>query len=400
MVKKYFLSILISLFLLSCSEDELVENFSIETSTEISEELDNNPIDKKEEVILSNTSKTANWISNSQGTNGLLESAEDTNFVSLYDNTLAALVFIQEGKLDQAEHIFDFFQGKIQTELTSGSGGFYQFRDKNGENGSSTWMGDNAWLLIAINHYHEASGNIKYKYLANELENWLRSLQDQDGGLRGGFREDGREIPKISEGIITAFNAVSGYDDFHKNILRFLSQNRWDVENSTIVAWPENERYNFALDLHGLGYGILEDFPSSTLTETERYMNSQISTVSGNEVSGYCFDEDKDVIWLEGTAQMAVAYNLAGNTSKANSILAEIEKTFISSTTKNSIGIPYTTNHGTNYGSNYLWDHADLTPALSSSAWYLFAKMGFNPLSLGKQKNIPDEDKFWMKAFD
>ena len=397
MVSKLQILTLVSFVMFSCSKDELQEDIALETNIFLPEEVESKPLQKPEEITYSSFDKTKNWITNAQMANGLLESSENTNFVSLYDNALAALVFIRQGQFEKAEHIIDFFESKMQLELSAGTGGFYQFRDQNGENGSRTWMGDNAWLLIAINHYHEAYGNQKYAQLASGLENWLRQLQDNDGGLHGGFNEDGSVIPKVSEGIITAFNAVPGYDDFHKNILSYLSKNRWSANETTIVAWPENSAYNYALDLHALSYGAFKEFHKKTLSETERYVNTQIATVSGIEVSGYCFDEDKDVIWLEGTAQMAVAYHQSGNTAKAEQLITEIEKTIITSTaSEHSSGIPYTTNHGTTFGTNTLWDHADIAPALSSSAWYLFAKMGFSPLALGKQKNIPEADQFWI----
>lgn len=401
MVKQLFILVGASALIWSCSKEELTATDVFISTPEVTEEPVTSSEEEPEEISEADTTstfaKTMNWVVNAQVSNGLIESAEGTNFVSLYDNALTTLVFIQEGQLEKAEKVLDFFQARIASELKANTGGFYQFRDATGNNGSRTWMGDNAWLLIAVNHYHAASGNQKYSELAHELELWLRSLQEEDGSLKGGYNEDGSAIPKVSEGIITAFNAVPGYDGFHQNILRYLKNQRWVADEATIVAWPENPAYNYALDLHALSYGTFEGFPEYILTQAERYNTTQIATVSGIEVNGYCFDEDKDVIWLEGTAQMAVAYQSANNNSKAAMLINEIEKTSITSATNElSIGIPYTTNFGTNFGSNDLWDHADLTPAISSTAWYLFAKSGFNPLAMGKQKNIPSADQFWL----
>ena len=115
------------------------------------------------------------------------------------------------------------------------------------------------------------------------------------------------------------------------------------------------------------------------------------------EISGYCFDEDKDVVWLEGTAQMAVAHKISGNDFFANELIVELEKSFINSPSiSDSKGIPYTSNYDTSHGSNQLWDHADLTPALSATAWYIFAKTGVNPLAIGEQKEIPILESFWI----
>lgn len=392
MVKKYVFYVLVCYLITSCQKEDLAINKVTEVTTIIvPDETATTPSEPKSSDAL------FNWIDDQQGTNGLLTSSENLDFVSLYDNALAALLFTQNGELNKTELILDFFANRIESELKVETGGFYQFRNAAGENGSRRWLGDNAWLLIAIHHYHQASNSNKYSLLADSLESWIRSLQDVDGGLAGGYNEDGTAIHKITEGIITAYNAIPGYDDFHKNILLYLKDNRWDASLQNLVAWPENETYVNALDILALSQSVFMDFPVQSLyAADELFLTSQTNTLSGHEITGYCFDEDKDVVWLEGTAQMAVALQAIGNSDRSQELLVQIEKTFIQSfTTNNAKGIPYVTNHGTNYGATTLWDHADIAPALSSTAWYLFAQMGFNPLLLGKDKNIPEADKFW-----
>lgn len=381
--------------LLSCAkesfeniEEQQIEETKNETITVVNPE--------KEEVTNEIWTETSNWLEKMQLSNGLLESTENGDFVSLYDNALAALAFTELKKYEKAEAIFDYFDGQMENELLKGNGGFYATRNKQGDRGERIWMGDNAWLLIALNNYHEATGTKKYSRMSKGLEEWIRSLQDEDGGLFGGQNEDGTTIHKVTEGIITAFNAVSGYDDFHRNILLYLKNERWDTNEHLLVAWPENPAYKYALDLHTLGFNIFENFPTAVLYQADRYKNTQTSTLTGEDIVGYCFDEDQDVIWLEGTAQMAVAFQNAGLETEAEMLIEQLEKTFIKSTTLvNSKGIPYTSNFGTTYGSAELWDHTDITSALSSSVWYLFAKLDFNPLTLGKTKDIPSQDQFW-----
>ncbi len=391
---KTLLLFLIAILAFSCAKEQ-IEELNVSAIKESIQD-DDLPDDPEVESTSTNLSKATNWIKHMQSSNGLLESSENMDFVSLYDNALSALVFMEVGEIEKAEHIFDYFNSKLENEFLNGGGGFYQFRDANGENGERIWMGDNAWLLIALNQYHFKMGNDKYQTMAHEINLWLRSLQDIDGGLWGGLREDGTIIPKITEGIITAFNAVDGYDDFHENILIFLKNNRWDSNDEILLAWPENPTYVHALDLHSLGELIFENYPQHNLELAALYRTTQISTVNGMSISGFCFDEDKDVVWLEGTAQVALADKIVGNEFEANAIIAEIEKSFIPSfTISDSQGLPYTCNYGTNFGSNLLWEYADLTPALSSTAWYIFAKKGFNPLGLGRHKEIPREHSFW-----
>ncbi len=350
-------------------------------------------IPKKSELTYSGSYQ---WLKNSQLPNGLLESTENGNFVSLYDNALTALLFIEEGEFSRAEKIFDFFEARIHSELLKGKGGFFQFRDRNGKNASRRWMGDNAWLLIALNHYHKATNNTKYHGLSTHLEQWIRSLQDTDGGLWGGQQANGAPIHKVTEGIITAFNAVPGYDDFHRNILSYLQQNRWNTKDHLLVSWPTNKAYYYAMDLHSLGYGIFENFPKQALKDADRYLNTQASTMTGEPLTGYGFDEDKDVIWFEGTAQMALAFQSAGFHAKSALILQNLDKAIMQNAAASIAGIPYASNLGSSYGTSKLWAHADSTPAISSTVWYLFAKTGFHPLSLGKQKQIPLKDQFWL----
>ena len=295
MPKKNLFIILLGFFISSCTLDSVYENIVIEEAEAVAVKLPENNFDnslKAEELEI------YKWISHVQLNNGLLTSTEGSNFVSLYDNSLAALTFISVGEYKKAEQIFDYFQGQIDTEFITNGGGFFQFRDSDGNNGSSIWLGDNAWLLIALNNYHQKTGNNKYSQLSELLEDWIRGLQDNDGGLWGGFREHGTQIHKITEGIITAFNAVDGYDDFHKGILTYLKQERWDSNDKLLIAWPENKTHYYALDLHSLGYLIFENFPKEVLIKAERYKNTQVANFNGKEISCYCFDEDKDVIWL------------------------------------------------------------------------------------------------------
>ena len=396
-MKAKFLMLLVSVFsLVSCMEDvttiydqpiPLVEVVDIPTETTNTAAQTSSP----EQVY--------EWMAHMQADNGLVESAEDSNFVSLYDNALAALAFLADGDMARAEMILDYFDQQLETEFYGNNGGFFQYRELSGENGSRIWMGDNAWLLLAVNNYHKTTNSDKYEELAFELENWLRSLQEEDGGLKGGINEDGTLIPRVTEGIITAYNAVPGFDDFHKGILRFLEEQRWDVNEEVLITQTQNPAYNYALDLYSLGYMILEDFPVEVLTKANRFLNSQTSTIHGEEISGYCFDDDKDVVWLEGTAQMAMAFNAAAQAGNSQDIILNIEETFINrATNEGSIGIPYTTNHGTNFGATNLWDHTDITPTISSSAWYLFVKKSFNPFQMEKNKGIPAEDKFWTNS--
>lgn len=341
------------------------------------------------------------WLCSMQNENGLIISSEKGKYISLYDNALAAITFTRFGDYTKAEKIFDFFNSRLDSEFHQSPGGFGQLRTADGipvENAPRRWLGDNAWLLIALNNYHHIAKNNKYETLTSALSSWIISLQDDDGGLWGGYNADGSRISKIAEGNIDAFNAIPGYTDFHKKLLEYLKNVRWDMHRKELIAWADNPAYRYALDLHSWSFCIFEDFPIEILQNAKRFETKQKSTVTKKTIHGYCFDEDLDVIWLEGTGQMVVAYQKAHKKNQAQFYLHEMNKNFIqSSLYPNTYGLPYTTNFGTSYADDKLWTGADTNPAVSSTVWYLFASLSFDPLANGYQKNIPSEDKFWLK---
>lgn len=372
------------LFLLACDKE------CIPITPQV-EEPDNPAISEIETGIL-------NWFNNQQLPNGLLESIEVGNVVSLYDNALASMVYILQEDYEKAENIFDFFKARIDSELKAGVGGFSQLRDSNGVPNNHRWMGDNAWLLIAINNYKASTGNTTYDNLASEIKDWLLSLQDSDGGLFAGYDYNNNLLNfKVTEGMIDAFNAVEGYTTFHSNLLNYLEIDRWDDADKNLVAWPGNPDYLYALDLHPWSYLMFNNYPISSLTTAERYITTQTSTVTGQEITGYCFDEDLDAVWFEGTGQMTLAFDLANMTVDRDFYLLEMEKNLVESTNyDNSVGFPYSSNIGTHYGGDLLWDTADDEIAISGGAWYIFTKRGFNPFAIERDKNIPLEDMFWV----
>jgi hypothetical protein len=349
-----------------------------------------------------NSNRVYGWVENLQLPNGLLESSDNSNFVSLYENALAAIVFSVNGDYDRAQMIFDFFNTHLESELKQSPGGFGQFRDRNGvptEGAPHRWLGDNAWLLIAINNYHKLAGNKKYSQLADALESWIRSLQDKtDGGLWSGFDRDGKRIWKSTEGIIDSFNAVSGYDSFHKGIIKYLKAKYWDSKEKTFFAWKEHEKYRYALDLHSWGYCAFKNMPQQLIDGADHYRTTKMAAINNRNITGFCFDLDLDTIWLEGTGEMIVAYRSAGMDFMAEYYLRELEKMIVSSSKNPNLGgIPYATNKGTHYATGQLWDGAERYPSLASSTWYLLGKWSYDPMRIGRDRNIPNKDMFWME---
>jgi hypothetical protein len=362
----------------------------------VNQEL-NNILFEATQVAFGNETLIINWFNNQQLPNGLLESTENGNVVSLYDNALAAMVFMLYDELERAESIFNFFNSRMESELLSDVGGFSQFRDRDGVPSNHRWMGDNAWLLVALNNYKEITGSSRYDILSAGISSWLRNLQDTDGGLFAGYDADNALLNyKVTEGNIDAFSAVVGYDNFHGDLLNFLGNNRWDDADNNLMAWPDNQDYRYAIDNQTWAFCVFVGYPHSAIYSADRFASSQIATVNGIRLSGFDIDEDKDTVFIEGTGQMALTLRLIGEEVESNYYMAELEKVLIASPSyDNASGFPYASNIGTGFGDTPLWTGADTEIAISGGAWYLFAKNNFNPFAVGRNKEIPLVDIFW-----
>lgn len=258
-------------------------------------------------------------------------------------------------------------------------------------------MGDNAWLLIALNNYKTKTGSVKYDRLVLELENWLIGLQNSDGGLFAGYDDNTRIEQQVSEGIIDSFNAVPSYTYFHENILKFLEKERWDIDSICLTTgW---DIFNYALDLHPWAYCIFEGFPNETLSEADMYLVTEYTEFNDSAITGYCFDLDKDNIWFEGVGEMVVAFNEAGLYEQSAFYLQELEKVMIKSPDNDSIqGIPYALKgKSTRFGDGVLYKPEYTEPFVSSNAWFLFGIKKFNPFGVGRNKFIPEGDVFWKR---
>ena len=331
---------------------------------------------------------------------GILPSIEGGNLVSTYDQALAVLAFCATGNQIEAKGILDYFDSKRTSELEIGLGGFHQFRSPSGIPTGNRWMGDNAWLAIAIQVYQatfpQESG--RYGELENSLINWLGSLKDPKGeGLYGGYLPNGDTIHKVTEGNIDAFAVFPDHypeKEWRVSILEHLHKDKWDAKEKNLMAWPSNPQYKYALDCYTWAYMAFPDFPETARTYLDKFKVTATSAVTGQTISGYCFDEDQDVVWFEGTGQVAVMHWAAGDAIAAKSVLNELSKGWIQ-TANGEQGLPYSANQGTSYGGDELWSTASTDPCISSTAWYLMASYRFNPMVISKYRSISEEHMFW-----
>jgi hypothetical protein len=324
-----------------------------------------------------NTKGIYEWLLGQQGQMGILGNQENEYFSGLYTNALAAICYMHQGDIERAEKVFSFFNRNLDSVAKTPPGGFPQFWEANTGQphlDSDRWIGDNAWFLIALNHHHFLTGKDTFKEMRLTIAEWLISLQDTDGGIKSGFNQDGLMYWKSTEGNFDCYAALIEYPQEREKIRRFLEEKMWiPSEGRFRMGSTVSES---ALDCLSWGVAALGSEYSTALQYAEAaFLCQQISDATGNTVTGFCDFMARDRIWLEGTGQMVVAYNMTEQPDKAQQFLRELDKAMMpSSRFAGTVGLPCHTN-------NPAWATGSTTIFVPSQAWYLFGAWKFNPMN-------------------
>ena len=236
------------------------------------------------------------------------------------------------------------------------------------------WIGDNAWLLMSLNYYHDTIATNKYKAMVTELENWLITLQDGDGGIMSGYNTKGLMMSKSTEGNLDCYAALRRYPEVQKKIKEWLEKKMWIPSQKRFMMGSTTTQS--ALD--GTSWGIAalgKKYASSLVYAEKRFWRSDRPQSRGKHIVGFTDFSSKSRIWFEGTGQMVLAYRIAGKPLEAERFLTEMDEAMLKSDAfMGAMGLPCFT-------SQPEWEGATDKIFVPSQAWYLFGIWGFNPFA-------------------
>jgi uncharacterized repeat protein (TIGR01451 family) len=301
-------------------------------------------------------------------TTGLVASREGECFTTIYKNSLAAMAFIHEGDIADAEKIFDFFQGQITT--TTPISGFRKawdpctglpLPDNPPTNPNPYWEGDTAFLLLALNYYAQVTDNYgDYENLADVLQNYLTERAHSDDTI-------------IAEGTANMYAALeplgSGWDNW-KTLSRLYSRFYDEVDYPNVADLAVRGVLVFG-DTTGFGY--LDNFE-----RTEAWC------CNGNPITAFAAHASEGFINVEISAQLLLAWRLWRDelSTDLSFLRSESEKLRLSSQqTPTCSGLPYlVTPHPTTGGF-----HGDYSlPIADPTAYLLYDYWDFNPFAPGR----------------
>ncbi len=354
------------------------------------------------------------------------------NVAFSYDNALALLAFLASGTEDDlnraatladglvhAIHNDRYYTGKWlrnaymggdlkqfpgwtpnNHEETARMPGFWDCEDETWYEDSfqvSTHTGNVAWVIIALLSSYKIFGDNDYLQAATELAEWVEfHCKDTRGnnGYTGGY--EGWEPDADTLLYKSTEHNLDLYVVFQR-LFEITSDDTWRqraVHAETFIKsmWDETEG-KFYTGTDNTGVKVNDEvIPLDAQTwavlafceKPELYTDAlEYAEVYHRVGEGYDFNTDRDGIWYEGTAQMAVAYQAVGNVEKANACITAVEKAQFENG-----AIPAASRDGLTTGfylsssDNSQWLYYK-RGHVGATAWYMLAKQGVNPYWIG-----------------
>lgn len=379
----------------------------------------------REPLVQSFKTQLYNWLKTHQNQKqGLIVSFEgdyDLSDVSfIYDQSLAIMAYALFGDYDRAKEGLDFFLYKAEQ---SPDGGFYNaYYASSGQVAEFVaHAGPNLWLGIAILQYSQKSKDYSYLRIAEQIAQWIESLQDQEGGIVGGRNLRWHSTEHNLDGFA-----------FFNMFYELTKDKRFKVTADKIFAWLEKYAYGnedvpvnrgkgdstiatdtYAWSISALGPErlnkigmdpdkILEFARENCLVETDfsdRF--GKVVTVKGFDFARHQHLPRGGVISCEWTAQMVLSFNIMADyyfekeqlriatyyQNEATKCLNELSKMVVSSPSAFGQGawcLPTASQESVNTGHGWRTPSGKRTGSVAATAYFIFAVSKFNPLKLSE----------------
>jgi len=250
-----------------------------------------------------------------------------------YDNALAAVALVAHSRYAQANKILSTLKGLMSEEGTIGFS--YQVDSEVADLRIRT--GTLAWVGYAMAYYQRQTRDATFQTAAERIARYLKTLQHSTGSLRGG-PDVGWVSTEHNIGayfFLRELARVTGnaeYRSFAQSVRNSLLNNHWTLSGSQGHFLRGLDDPTPSLDANALGAIFLKAIgQTDRARQTMRYIEDTFRNtqgISGTTVrlTGYAPDDRRQTVWLEGTAQVGIAYLRLGDIAQADRILAEAKK--------------------------------------------------------------------------
>ena len=273
----------------------------------------------------------------------------------------------------------------------------------------STYTGNMAWVIISLLAIHQKTGESEYLAAATSMGEWVESHCRDDRGAAGytggylGWEPNPAKIMwKSTEhniDVCVAFERLYRTTQEKKwaaratHAKRFI-ESMWNTDDGhfwtgTLDNGVTVNTQTVPLDVQAWAVmAFSNDFPAIGWAEANCH-------VTEDGFSGFDFNTDRDGLWSEGTAQMALAYLAAGQADKAALYTSELRKIQKSAPNADSCGIVAACHDGLTTG--FDWQYFNRLH-VGATTWFIFAERGYNPF--WGTFFSPRESDLWSDAED
>jgi hypothetical protein len=331
---------------------------------------------------------------------------DDGDTAWVYDNDLVMLALIARGTPADRERariladtlIYaqnndpDFADGRVRDAYSAASFVGTDGKPQITSPGSAT--GNMAWTMLAWLGYWQAKGGTAYLGAATQLGQWIYDHTYDTrgaGGYTGGYSSSLEEYQwKATEHNIDVYLAfIKLYQATGDPVWFGRARHARDFVQA---MWNETGGYFWTGTVNdGVAVNpspIPEDTQSwglMALGETDTY-GAGITWAESDlsldpcpgciSYHGFKFSDVGDGCWFEGTAHVAVAFQIKGEAAKADDVLGVLRSVQTSAANNNGAGIVAACPEGAETG--YAWSYPNALH-IGATAWYLFAERRFNP---------------------
>ena len=357
------------------------------------------------------------WIKNRQDLRrGLVLSYEGDNSLEkvcfTYDQALATIVFLISGDKPRAEKILDFYLNRIN----KGQDIYNAYFTQGDVFEYVLHSGPNAWLGLAALCYTKETGEKKYLPVAKKVSDFLLTMIDGEGGVKGG--------PDVSwystehnldvSAFFKLFYEITGerrYLNASESVKKWISRYSYTDSGGPPVKRGKGDSTiatdTYAWSITAFGPGDLLSLkmnPESILKFAVEHceVGVKFKRKKGEvELRGFDFSKVKNasrggVVSGEWTSQMILAFEVMADyfkdkdpnkskeyLEKALFYFNELQKMLITSPSR--VGredpcLPYASSPFVDTGHGWRTPRGSRTGSLASTAYFLLAYYGYNPL--------------------
>jgi prefoldin subunit 5 len=328
-----------------------------------------------------------------------------------YDQALAVFVFLNQGEIERAEKVLDFYlkeinQGKKIYNAYFTDGGVFEY---------VLHSGPQAWIGLAALNYREKTKSKKYIQIAREVADFLIKMQDKEGGIFGGPKDSwySTEHNLDAYAFFRLFYKQTGkrkYKEVADKIKRWISRYSYtkhkvpinrgkgdatiatDTYTWSVTALGPETLYSMGMDPEE----ILEFAEKNCKVTVNFEYNDRKIKVEGFDFAKMKHSARGGIISGEWTAQMILAYEVMADyfkqkdskkyreyLEKAYYYSNQLQKMIITSPSRAGRVepcLPYASSPYVDTGHGWRTPRGKRTGSLASTAYFLIAYNGHNPL--------------------